>query len=87
MMCSDIYKEASSRLRSQISIARNRDDLFSDGILEFESLILRLDHLRLQPIKSSFDKILAYSKNRNSSQLNFLKDSYYNRNSFNFEND
>ena len=57
-----IYKEASSQLTAQIHIARNRDDSFNEVLLEFESLRLKLDHLRLIPNNRSIEKILADSK-------------------------
>lgn len=57
-----IYQEASSQLTAQIHIARNRDDSFNEVLLEFESLRLKLEHLRLIPNNRSIEKILAYSK-------------------------
>ena len=57
-----IYQEASSQLTVQIYIARNRDDSFNEVLLEFESLRLKLDQLRLTPNNLSIEKILAYSR-------------------------
>jgi hypothetical protein len=57
-----IYKEASSQLTTQIHIARDRDDSFNEVLLEFESLRLKLEHLRLKPNNRSIEKILTYSK-------------------------
>ena len=57
-----IYKEASSQLTTQIHIARDRDDSFNEVLLEFESLRLKLEHLRLIPNNRSIEKILTYSK-------------------------
>ena len=57
-----IYKEASSHLTTQIHIARDRDDSFNEVLLEFESLRLKLEHLRLKPNNRSIEKILTYSK-------------------------
>ena len=59
-----IYKEASSQLSAKIHIARNRENSFNEEVLEFESLSLKLDHLRLQPCHRSVEKILAYSRNQ-----------------------
>ena len=57
-----IYQEASSQLTVQIYIARNRDDSFNEVLLEFESLKLKLDQLRLTPNNLSIEKILSYSR-------------------------
>ena len=57
-----VYNEASSKLRSQIKMVRNRDNSFNEEMLEFESLSLKLDHLRFQPSLRSIEKILAVSK-------------------------
>ena len=57
-----VYQEASSQLTAQIHIARNRDDSFNEVLLEFESLRLKLEHLRLKPNNRSIEKILTYSK-------------------------
>ena len=57
-----IYQEASSQLTTQIHIARDRDDSFNEVLLEFESLRLKLEHLRLIPNNRSIEKILTYSK-------------------------
>ncbi len=57
-----IYQEASSQLTVQIYIARNRDDSFNEVLLEFESLRLKLDQLRLTPNNLSIEKILSYSR-------------------------
>ena len=57
-----IYQEASSQLKAQIHFVRNRDDTFNEVLLEFESLRLKLDQLRLTPNNLSIEKILSYSR-------------------------
>ena len=57
-----VYNEASSKLRSQIKMVRNRDNSFNEEMLKSESLSLKLDYLRFQPSIRSIGKILAVSK-------------------------
>jgi hypothetical protein len=59
-----IYKEASSQLTTQIHIARDRDDSFNEVLLEFESLRLKLEHLRLKPNNRSIENIDVFQKTK-----------------------
>jgi hypothetical protein len=57
-----IYQEASSQLKVQIHLVRNRDDTFNEVLLEFESLRLKLDQLRLTPNNLSIENFLSYCR-------------------------
>ena len=57
-----IYQEASSQLKGQIHLVRNRDDTFNEVLLEFESLRLKLDQLRLTPNNLSIENFLSYCR-------------------------
>ncbi len=57
-----IYQEASSQLKEQIHFVRNRDDTFNEVLLEFESLRLKLDQLRLTPNNLSIENFLSYCR-------------------------
>ena len=52
-------------------MVRNRDNSFDNEIMKFESLSLKLGHLRFQPSLRSIENFLAFSKKRNLSPLNF----------------
>jgi len=54
-----IYQEASSQLKVQIHFVRNRDDTFNEVLLEFESLRLKLDQLRLTPNNLSIENFFV----------------------------